>query len=140
MKKILFTVTLIMMMAFSGLCFAADGNDLNKEQKVAESFIEVFQKDTAPEYVVISKNFSDELKTKVNERAYKKLQTEVKDKFGTIKDVKFYTYQRFDQSDRVTYVASFDKETLVAIIFEFNKDGKLTGYTLSPLQVKNNSK
>ena len=33
MKKVIFIVTLIMMMAFSGLCFAADGNDLNKEQK-----------------------------------------------------------------------------------------------------------
>ena len=30
MKKVIFTVTLIMMMAFSGLCFAADGNDLNR--------------------------------------------------------------------------------------------------------------
>ena len=29
MKKVIFIVTLIMMMAFSGLCFAADGNDLN---------------------------------------------------------------------------------------------------------------
>ena len=35
MKKIVFTLTLIMMMAFSGLCFASDGSDLNKEQKKA---------------------------------------------------------------------------------------------------------
>lgn len=140
MKKVLFTVTLIMMMAFSGLCFAADGNDLNKEQKIAEIFIEAFQKNPAPEYAVVSKDFSDTLKSEINERAYKKLQTEVKTKFGTMKDIKFYTYQRFDQSDRITYVASFDKEPLVAMIFEFNKDKKLTGYTLSPLQVENKSK
>lgn len=38
MKKVIFTVTLIMMMAFSGLCFAADGNDLNKEQKSSRNF------------------------------------------------------------------------------------------------------
>ena len=50
MKKVIFTVTLIMMMAFSGLCFAADGNDLNKEQKVAETFMEVFTKDQIPAY------------------------------------------------------------------------------------------
>ena len=140
MKKILFTVTLVMMMAFSGLCFAFDGNDLNKEQKTAETFIEAFQNDSAPEYAVVSKGFSDTLKSEINERAYKKLQTEVKTKFGTIKDVKFYTYQRFDQGDKVTYIASFDKEQLVAMIFEFNKDNKLTGYTLSPLQIENNSK
>lgn len=140
MKKILFTVTLIMMMAFSGLCFASDGSDLNKEQKTAEVFIEAFQKNPAPEYTAFSKDFSDTLKSEMSERAYRKLQEEVKTKFGTIKDVKFYTFQRFDQGDKVTYIASFDKEQLVAMIFEFNKDNKLTGYTLSPLQIENNSK
>ena len=45
MKKIVFTLTLIMMMAFSGLCFASDGSDLNKEQKIAETFMGVFTKD-----------------------------------------------------------------------------------------------
>ena len=38
MKKIVFTLTLIMMMAFSGLCFASDGSDLNKEQKDSRNF------------------------------------------------------------------------------------------------------
>ena len=71
MKKVIFIVTLIMMMAFSGLCFAADGNDLNKEQKVAETFMEVFTKDQIPAYDVVSKDFSDTLKTNVNEKAYK---------------------------------------------------------------------
>ena len=66
MKKVIFIVTLIMMMAFSGLCFAADGNDLNKEQKVAETFMEVFTKDQIPAYDVVSKDFSDTLKTNVD--------------------------------------------------------------------------
>ena len=34
-------------------------------------------------------------------------------------------FQRFDQGDRVTYVAAFDKEQAVAIMLAFDKDKKL---------------
>ena len=136
MKKVLFTVTLIMMMAFSGLCFAADGNDLNREQKVAEAFT----KDQIPAYDVVSKDFSDTLKTNVNEKAYKDLSKQIKEQYGNVKEVKFYNFQRFDQGDRVTYVAAFDKEQAVAIILAFDKDKKLTDYVFTPLQVEEATK
>lgn len=66
------------MMAFSGLCFASDGSDLNKEQKIAETFMGVFTKEQAPEYAVVSKDFSDNLKKSVSERTYKKFQLKLK--------------------------------------------------------------
>ena len=135
MKKVIFTVTLIMMMAFSGLCFAADGNDLNKE-----TFMEVFTKDQIPAYDVVSKDFSDTLKTNVNEKAYKDLSKQIKEQYGNVKEVKFYNFQRFDQGDRVTYVAAFDKEQAVAIMLAFDKDKKLTDYVFTPLQVEEASK
>lgn len=140
MKKIIFTVTLIMMMAFSGLCFAADGNDLNKEQKVAETFMEVFTKDQIPAYAVVSKDFSDTLKADINEKAYKDLSKQIKEQYGNVKEVKFYNFQRFDQGDRVTYVAAFDKEEAVAIMLAFDKDKKLANYVFTPLQVEKASK
>lgn len=140
MKKVIFIVTLIMMMAFSGLCFAADGNDLNKEQKVAETFMEVFTKDQIPAYDVVSKDFSDTLKINVNEKAYKDLSKQIKEQYGNVKEVKFYNFQRFDQGDRVTYVAAFDKEQAVAIMLAFDKDKKLTDYVFTPLQVEEVSK
>ena len=74
MKKVIFTVTLIMMMAFSGLCLAADGNDLNKEQKVAETFMEVFTKDQIPAYDIVSKDFSDTLKANINDGLYNEVR------------------------------------------------------------------
>ena len=55
---------------------------------------------------------------------------------GTLKEAKFYSYQRFDQGDRVTYLASFDKENIVAIVFSFDKDKKLTNFVLSPMQAQ----
>lgn len=140
MKKVIFTVTLIMMMAFSGLCLAADGNDLNKEQKVAETFMEVFTKDQIPAYAVVSKDFSDTLKANINEKAYKDLSKQIKEQYGNVKEVKFYNFQRFDQGDRVTYVAAFDKEEAVAIMLAFDKDKKLANYVFTPLQVEKASK
>lgn len=134
MKKILFILTLIMMMTFSGLCFASDGSDLNKEQKVIETFMEVFTKDKAPEYIVVSKDFADSLKTNVNEKAYKDLSKQIKEQYGNVKEVKFYNFQRFDQGNRVTYIANFDKEQIVAIIFTFDKNKKMTNYILAPVQ------
>ena len=49
-------------------------------------------------------------------------------------------FQRFDQGDRVTYVAAFDKEQAVAIMLAFDKDKKLTDYVFTPLQVEEASK
>lgn len=134
MKKILFTLTLVMMMAFSSLCFAANGNDLNKEQKVAETFMEVFTKDQAPAYTVVSKDFSENLKKSVSERTYKKLPDEIKEKFGNVSNVNFRAFEKFEQGDRITYIATFDKQPAVAIIFVFDKDKKLSNYIFAPLE------
>ena len=134
MKKIVFTLTLIMVMAFSGLCFASDGSDLNKEQKIAETFMGVFTKEQAPEYAVVSKDFSDNLKKSVSERTYKKLPAEVKEKFGNVKDVNFRAFEKFEQEDRVTYLATFDKQPVAAIIFVFDKNQKLVNYVFTPIQ------
>lgn len=136
MKKILFILAMVMTMAVSGLCFAADGNDLNAEQKTAENFISVFEGTKIPAYAAFTKDFSDGLKAAVDEQAYSKLQNEVKNNMGTLKEAKFYSYQRFDQGDRVTYLASFDKENIVAIVFSFDKDKKLTNFVLSPMQAQ----
>lgn len=134
MKKILFTLTLIMMMAFSGLCFASDGSDLNKEQKIAENFMGVFTKEQAPEYAIVSKNFSDNLKKSVSERTYKKLPAEIKEKFGNVKNVDFRTFEKLGQEDRITYIASFDKQPVAAIVFIFDQDQKLVNYIFAPIE------
>lgn len=134
MKKILFTLTLIMMMAFSGLCFASDGSDLNKEQKIAENFMGVFTKEQAPEYAIVSKDFSDNLKKSVSERTYKKLPAEIKEKFGNVKNVDFRTFEKLGQEDRITYIASFDKQPVAAIVFIFDQDQKLVNYIFAPIE------
>lgn len=131
MKKILFILTIIMTMAVSNMCFAADGDDLNKEQKTAETFINVFEGRNIPTYTIFTTGFSDNLKANMNEQTYAKLQETIKNRMGNMKEAKFYSYQRFDQGDRITYIASFEKENIVAIIFTFDKNLQMTDFALS---------
>ena len=136
MKKILFVLVMGLIMMFNGLCFAADGNDLNKEQKIAEDFMQVFWQEQLPNYSKISENLSGKLKIDLNEKQYIDLQKNVKDKFGILKEAKFYSFQRFDQGDRVSYLVSFDKQPISTIIFAFDKNQKLENYAIVPLQKK----
>ncbi|MBM6834293.1 DUF3887 domain-containing protein [Megamonas hypermegale] len=136
MKKILVVLVMGLIMMFNGLCFAADGNDLNKEQKIAEDFMQVFWQEQLPNYSKISETLSGKLKIDLNEKQYIDLQKNVKDKFGILKEAKFYSFQRFDQGDRVSYLVSFDKQPISTIIFAFDKNQKLENYAIVPLQKK----
>lgn len=133
MKKLVMILTAIFTMAFAGICMAVDGADLNKQQNTAETFVKAFSQ-TVPSYNEFTKGFDAQLKNKFNEKTYAALQAQVKDKFGRMKEVKFYSFQRFDQMDRVTYIASFSKEKIVAINLAFNKENKMVDFALSPVE------
>ena len=136
MKKLILFLTAIFTLTVSALCFAADGDDLNKQQTASEVFINAFT-DNVPDYDTFTAGFDDELKARVNRQAYLVLQQQVKERFGKLRESKFYSYQRFDQGDRVTYIASFDNANLVAIVFSFDKDLKLVNFALTPMQQQN---
>lgn len=133
MKKIVMILTAVFTMAFASICMAADGADLNKQQNTAETFVKAFSY-SVPSYNEFTKGFDAQLKEKFDEKAYASLQEQVKDKFGRMKEAKFYSFQRFDQSDRITYIAAFSKEKIVAINLAFNKDNKMVDFALSPVE------
>ncbi len=133
MKKIVLIFLAVMMMAFSSVCMAADGGDLNKDQKVAETFISGI----TTEKVVYDKfvaNFDNGLKSKFDAKAYDALKNDVKTKFGDFKESKFYSFERYDNQDKVTYIASFSKEEIIAMVFVFDKNNKLVEFGLLPIQ------
>ncbi|NJE29016.1 DUF3887 domain-containing protein [Megamonas funiformis] len=133
MKKIVLIFLAVMMMAFSSVCMAADGGDLNKDQKVAETFISGI----TTEKVVYDKfvaNFDNGLKSKIDAKAYDALKNDVKTKFGDFKESKFYSFERYDNQDKVTYIASFSKEEIIAMVFVFDKNNKLVEFGLLPIQ------
>lgn len=69
MKKLILTLTTIFTLAIAAIGFAADGGDLNKEQRAAENFVAAFTLE-APAYNQFASGFDDTLKAKVTEQAY----------------------------------------------------------------------
>lgn len=136
MKKLVLFLTVVMVMAFSGICMAADGGDLNKEQKAADTFIAALTSDSV-NYDKVSANFSDGVKAKIDEKTFTELKNNVKTKMGNLEQERFYSFERMQpdgQQDRLTYVASFTNEKIVEIVFVFNKDAKITGFGVVPVQ------
>ena len=135
MKKLLmmFIVSCLMMICSVGLA-ANDHKDLAKQQQVAEKFMDVFDIEPAPMYVQVSAGFSANLKKAVTEKAFTDLQKQVKQKMGTMKEAKLFAFQRFDQADRLTYIASFSKEKMVSVVFVFDKQSKLLDFAFTPVQ------
>ena len=88
MKKIVLIFVAVMMMAFSSVCMADDGGDLNKDQKVAETFISGITTEKVP-YDKLGANIDNGLKKNFDAKAYDALKNEVKTKFGDLKESKF---------------------------------------------------
>ena len=126
-------VSCLMMICSVG--FAGDDHKaLAKQQQVAEKMMDAFDGEPMPLFEQISVGFNANLKKAVDEKAFTELQKQVRTKFGTMKEAKLFTYQRFDQADRVTYVASFTKEKMVSMIFVFDKQNKLVDFAFTPIQ------
>lgn len=135
MKKILIMMMVSCLMMLCSVGFAADDHKaLGKQQQVAERIMDAFDGEPVPLYAQVSAGFSSNMKKAVTEEAFAELQKQVKQKFGTMKEAKFFTFQRFDQADRVTYIASFTKEKIVSMIFAFDKQNKLVDFAFTPVQ------
>ena len=135
MKKLLMMliVSCLMMVCSVGLA-AADHKDLAKQQQVAERMLDVFDGEPVPAYAQVSTGFSANMKKAVTEKVLAELQKQVRVKFGTMKEAKLFAYQRFDQADRLTYIASFSKEKLVSMVFAFDKQNKMLDFAFTPIQ------
>lgn len=135
MKKLLvmLMVTCLMMICSVGLA-ADDHKALGKQLQAVEKVMDAFDGEPVPAFNQISSGFSANLKEKFDEKAFGEMQKQVRVKFGNLKEAKFFAFQRFDQIDRVIYVASFSKEKVVNMVFAFDKDNKLVDFAFSPVQ------
>ena len=111
MKKLVIMLVVSCLMMICSVSFAGDDHKaLAKQQQVAEKIMDSFDGEPMPLFAQVSAGFNANLKKAVDEKAFAELQKQVKQRFGTMKEAKLYSFQRFDQADRVTFIASFTKE------------------------------
>lgn len=138
MKKILLLVVSLMILCFSSVAMAAsNGQLLTKEEAAANQIISAFTGKTS--YSAVSGNFAPELIAKFDEAALKNVKKDVAEKFGKIGEKKLLVLQKFDQADKLAYIASFTKQERVAIELLFkveNDDVKLLGFTMTPIEIQ----
>lgn len=139
MKKFL-SLVFVLMLAFSSAVMAAgDGNVLTKLQKNSELLVAMFDEEQSTPYAIVSKMLTADTAKNYNEQKYQETKKIVAERFGRIKEEKFFAFQRFDQVDTVTYLVGFTKEPVVNMTFIFDKMGKLTEYQISPMETQENN-
>ena len=125
-KLVLFFTTLVIMTACS-LCFAADRNDLNKQQKTCDRFIDAIDAAPAPEYAVIAPLLNAKLAEKFTDKQYTAWQKAIKEQFGTLKEAQFRIFERLNDGSLVAYMCKFEKQEHVLMQFVFDQKNALFG-------------
>ena len=125
-KLVLFFTTLVIMTACS-LCFAADGNDLNKQQKTCDRFIDAIDAAPAPENAVIAPLLNAKLAEKFTDKQYTAWQKAIKEQFGTLKEAQFRIFERLNDGSVVAYMCKFEKQEHVLMQFVFDQKNALFG-------------
>lgn len=62
------------------------------------------------------------------------MQKQVKEQFGAVKEVRFQSFERFADGDRLVYIAGFSKEKHVAMIYIFDKKQKMVNFQYTALK------
>ena len=134
MKKLLLCITTLVALTACSLCFAADGNDLNKQQKTVEKFIDALDAAPAPDYAMIAPLLNEKFAQKLDAKAYAAFQKSAKEQLGTLKEAKFRLFERFVDGSRVVYVGSFDKEKVELMQFDFDLKNALMAVNLNAVK------
>ena len=138
MKKLFLLVTTLCLLCFSSVALAAtNGQILTKEEAAAAQVMSALTKNTA--YEVVSQEFTPKLQQVLDQAKLNEMKKEVRTKFGKMQDMKLISLQKFDQGDRVTYLASFAKQKFVRIEFMFDVSTdapKIMSFSLAPLEVQ----
>lgn len=77
-EKLVLVLTMLLAFACSSLAFAADGGDLNKEQKTAEKMMTSLEADAAASYAALAPTLSADLNKALGEKNFAAIQSQVK--------------------------------------------------------------
>ena len=130
-------LTTLLTLAFAASCFATENSSaLNSAENSAQKVITALVASDTLGYKDAEKAMSADLAKNMNVNTFIAMQRQVKEKFGNHKEIKFFAFERFDKADRLTYIASFNREPAVSIVFTLDKNAKITEFSLAALQVE----
>ena len=118
MKKIIMLITMIMMLAFSAVCSAADGKTLQAEEAAANKFF------NAKNYAAAAAVMTEDMKKNFDEKAFENFQ-KFKAEIGTQQVKTLRVVQFLDDAHVLVYQVKYDKAPINQFTFVFSADKPL---------------
>lgn len=141
MKKIYLLAMMLCLLILPATAMAASSANATafaNEEALSNQWIDsmLVKKDSAAALNIMSADAKKNVKAAEMQKAQERMSKEL----GTLKESRFVSWTRFDKTDQVIYLMSFDKAKVVRCEFIFNSKGELDYFALTPFAPQENAK
>ena len=141
MKKIYLLAMMLCLLILPATAMAAPSANATafaNEEALSNQWIDsmLVKKDSAAALNIMSTDAKKNVKAAEMQKAQERMSKEL----GTLKESRFVSWTRFDKTDQVIYLMSFDKAKVVRCEFIFNSKGELDYFALTPFAPQENAK
>lgn len=141
MKKIYLLAMMLCLLILPATAMAAPSANATafaNEEALANQWIDsmLVKKDSSAALNIMSADAKKNVKASEMQKAQERMSKEL----GTLKESRFVSWTRFDKTDQVIYLMSFDKAKVVRCEFIFNSKGELDYFALTPFAPQENAK
>ncbi|WP_443873231.1 hypothetical protein [Mitsuokella multacida] len=141
MKKIYLLAMMLCLLILPATAMAAPSANATAfadEEALSNQWIDsmLVKKDSAAALNIMSADAKKNVKASEMQKAQERMSKEL----GTLKESRFVSWTRFDKTDQVIYLMSFDKAKVVRCEFIFNSKGELDYFALTPFAPQENAK
>ena len=141
MKKIYLLAMMLCLLILPATAMAAPSANATafaNEEALSNQWIDsmLVKKDSAAALNIMSADAKKNVKAAEMQKAQERMSKEL----GTLKESSFVSWTRFDKTDQVIYLMSFDKAKVVRCEFIFNSKGELDYFALTPFAPQENAK
>ena len=141
MKKIYLLAMMLCLLILPATAMAAPSANATafaNEEALSNQWIDsmLVKKDSASALNIMSADAKKNVKAAEMQKAQERMSKEL----GTLKESRFVSWTRFDKTDQVIYLMSFDKAKVVRCEFIFNSKGELDYFALTPFAPQENAK
>ena len=141
MKKIYLLAMMLCLLILPATAMAAPSANATafaNEEALSNQWIDsmLVKKNSAAALNIMSADAKKNVKAAEMQKAQERMSKEL----GTLKESRFVSWTRFDKTDQVIYLMSFDKARVVRCEFIFNSKGELDYFALTPFAPQENAK